>query len=75
MFRAVYQFAKKSKVRLYLVGGILRDIFLERDKENLDLDFCLKRNAISFGQKLAHVMKCGFVVLDKEHGACRLVRK
>jgi poly(A) polymerase len=75
MLRALYQFAKKSKVRLYLVGGILRDIFLKRDKENLDLDFCLKRNAISFGQKLSYVMKCGFVVLDKEHGACRLVRK
>lgn len=67
--------AKQKKIRLYLVGGALRDSLLKREKENPDLDFCLKKGAISFGHKLARKIKAGFVVLDKEHGACRLVKR
>jgi poly(A) polymerase len=75
LLKEVFKFAKKRKIRLYLVGGILRDLLLGRDKENLDFDFCLKKGAINFGKKLAKKIKAGFVVLDKEHGACRLVKK
>lgn len=71
----VYSFAKARKARLYLVGGVLRDLLLGREKENPDLDFCLKRGAISLGKKLARKIKAGFVILDKEHGACRLVKR
>ena len=75
ILRTVYSFAKRRKLKLYLVGGILRDIFLKRIKDNLDFDFCLKKGAINFGKKLVREMKAGFVVLDKEHGACRLVKR
>ena len=68
-------FAKARKVKLYLVGGILRDLLLGREKENPDFDFAIKRGAINFGKKLAYEMRAGFVVLDKEHGACRVVKK
>lgn len=54
---------------------MLRDRVLGREKQNPDYDFCLKSGAIRFGRKLARELKVGFVVLDKEHGACRLVRK
>lgn len=53
----------------------MRDCLLGRKKENPDFDFCLKKNAVNFGRKLATEIKAGFVVLDKEHGACRLVKK
>ncbi|MCM8796626.1 MAG: HD domain-containing protein [Candidatus Omnitrophica bacterium] len=75
LLREILRFAQANKVRLYLVGGILRDSLLGRKKDNLDFDFCLKRNAVSFGRKLAHHLNAGFVVLDKEHGSCRLVKK
>jgi poly(A) polymerase len=75
ILKPVYNFVKTRGVKLYLVGGILRDILLGREKENLDFDFCLKRGSLSFGKKLAGEIKAGFVVLDKEHGACRLVKK
>lgn len=68
-------FAKKRKVKLYLVGGALRDLLLGRLKSNPDFDFCLKRGAINFGKALAREMGAGFVVLDQEHGACRVVKK
>ncbi|MBU0709613.1 MAG: hypothetical protein KJ793_02755, partial [Candidatus Omnitrophica bacterium] len=73
ILESVYSFAKTKRVRLYLVGGILRDILLARVKKNPDFDFCLEKGAINFGRLLAKEIRAGFVVLDKEHGACRLV--
>lgn len=75
ILKPVFYFAKVKKVKLYLVGGILRDVLLGREKENPDFDFSLKKGAISFGKRLAREIRAGFVVLDKEHGACRLVKK
>jgi len=75
ILKPVYNFAKSKKVKLYLVGGALRDLILKRRKDNPDFDFCLKKGSINFGRKLASQLRCGFVVLDEEHAACRLVKK
>jgi len=75
LLKPVLDFAKAKKAKLYLVGGILRDKLIGRQKANPDFDFAIKRHAISFGRQLAKKMKAGFVVLDEEHGACRVVRK
>ncbi len=75
LLKPIYSFAKAHKVKLYLVGGYLRDLILGRAKENPDFDFCLKKGAINFAGALAKKIRAGFVVLDKEHGACRLVKK
>ena len=71
----IYNFAKIKKVKLYLVGGALRDLILTRNKENPDFDFCLKSGALKFAAKLAKELRCACVVLDEEHAACRLVKK
>ena len=75
ILKPIYNFSKAKKVKLYLVGGVLRDLILNRKKDNPDFDFCLKRSAITFGRVLAKKLKAGFVVLDEEHAACRLVKK
>ncbi len=75
LLKTIYRFAKAKRVKLYLVGGVLRDLILGRERENPDFDFCLKKGAISFGSRLSRKIKAGFVVLDKEHGACRLVKR
>ncbi len=72
---AVLKIAKKRKTKLYLVGGYLRDILLDRQKDNPDIDFSLKRGAINFGRQVARELKAGFVVLDKERGCSRAVKK
>jgi poly(A) polymerase len=72
---AVRAVAGKRDVKLYLVGGVLRDIILKRDKADPDLDFCLKSGAINFARQVASEMRSGFVVLDKEHGCARVVKK
>ncbi|MCX5695686.1 MAG: HD domain-containing protein [Candidatus Omnitrophica bacterium] len=75
ILKEVHSFAKCRRVKLYLVGGALRDLILEREKANPDFDFAIKSRSISFGRSLAQKMRAGFVVLDKEHGACRVVKK
>ena len=75
LLKAVYRFAKARRAKLYLVGGVLRDLLLGRQKENPDFDFCLKKGSISFGKALAKKIRAGFVILDKGHGACRLVKR
>ena len=75
LLKPVLNFARLKKAKLYLVGGILRDKLIGREKANLDFDFCLKWHAISFGRQLAKSLFAGFVVLDEEHGACRVVKK
>jgi len=75
ILRPIYNFAKSKKVKLYLVGGALRDLILKRKKENPDFDFCLKIGSLNFGRRLAQELRAAFVVLDEEHAACRLVKR
>lgn len=75
LFKEVYDFAGAHKVTVYLVGGYLRDLLLKRQKTNPDMDFCIKKGAISFGRQLAKNIEADFVVLDEEHGCCRLLKR
>jgi len=78
LLRKIYNFSVKNGLKVYLVGGYLRDLLIKRnnrDKKEWDLDFAIEKNAIKFGKKLASELKAGFVVLDKEHGCCRLVKR
>ena len=42
---------------------------------NPDVDFALKKNAIGFARRLAKRLKSGFVILDRENGCARLVKR
>ncbi|MDD2703408.1 MAG: HD domain-containing protein, partial [Candidatus Omnitrophica bacterium] len=75
LLQSILDIAAKKKISLYLVGGILRDSFLNREKENPDIDFCLKRGAIALARETAGVLRAGFVVLDEEHGCGRVVKQ
>jgi poly(A) polymerase len=75
ILKKISALAENKNVKLYLVGGILRDVFLGRKKGNPDIDFCLRKGAINFGRLVARELKCGFVVLDRIHGCSRVVYK
>lgn len=66
---------KDCPQEVYLVGGFLRDLFLGRKKANPDFDFAISSRAIKVGRGLARKLGCGFVVLDEEHGSCRVIYK
>lgn len=75
MLKEIDLCSRRQKVELFLVGGALRDALLGRIRQHPDFDFCLKRGAIAFARRLHRRLHGGFVVLDKEHGACRIVKQ
>ena len=75
LLEEVYRLSQKNNIRLFLVGGALRDLLARRLKDNPDLDFCLRTQAIAFARAVAKKMSAGFVILDKEHGCARVVKK
>lgn len=51
--KAAGETAQKEQQRLYLVGGVVRDLLLKRD--TLDLDLVVEGDAINLAQKLAGI--------------------
>jgi len=64
---------KGSRVRVFLVGGALRDHYLGR--RGTDLDFAVDKDAIALSRRLARRLKGAFVLLDRAHGSARVVKK
>jgi len=56
---------------IYLVGGAVRDMLLNRISS--DLDFALPSNGISTARKVANALKADFMVLDDERDTGRVV--
>ncbi|MFA5089945.1 MAG: HD domain-containing protein [Candidatus Omnitrophota bacterium] len=75
LLKAAFHEAEQSKLELYLVGGYLRDNYLGVRKGSPDIDFCLKKKAVDFARYLARRISAGFVLLDKEHGCARVVKR
>jgi len=71
--KVVQAIAKKNKVQIYLVGGFLRDLILKKERDDFDLDFTLKKDAMKVAKSVARKLKANFVVLDKERGCARVV--
>jgi poly(A) polymerase len=64
---------KGSGARVFLVGGAVRDYYLNR--RGTDFDFAVDGNAIALSRKLARRLKGAFVLLDRDHGSARVVKK
>ena len=64
---------KGSGARVFLVGGAVRDYYLNR--RGTDFDFAVDGNAIALSRKLARRIKGAFVLLDRDHGSARVVKK
>ncbi len=69
--------AKTRGLKIYLIGGFLRDLLLNRHgvAGALDFDFAIEKDAISFAQSFARTIKGVFVLLDQENGCGRGVKK
>jgi len=65
--------ARKNKVSVYLVGGALRDSVLNRPC--CDFDFAVSKNALKVARQFADQIRGSYVLLDKEHGCARIVKR
>lgn len=56
---------------LYLVGGAVRDMLLNR--VSYDLDFALPANGISLARRVANALRADFMALDEERDTGRVI--
>jgi poly(A) polymerase len=74
--RIIERFADLLKIdpgsqKIYLVGGIVRDLILNR--ENKDIDILCEFDAKGFARRLAEAKKGAFYVLDETRNTCRVI--
>ncbi|MBI3753042.1 MAG: CCA tRNA nucleotidyltransferase [Deltaproteobacteria bacterium] len=74
ILKAIYDAANAVEVKAYLVGGVLRNLVLS---EPLGFDYDIALNGMAGGAAnfLARMLKGSAFLLDKEHGAYRVVVK
>ena len=69
--KSLTELSVRENVRLYLVGGTIRDAILERPI--VDLDFSLSVDAIDFAKSFAKEIGVKVIVLDEEQKTARLI--
>ncbi|MFP4472952.1 MAG: CCA tRNA nucleotidyltransferase [Candidatus Omnitrophota bacterium] len=65
--------ARRRGQDVFLVGGFLRDILLERPTR--DMDFAVSSGALAFARDFSRKIKGAYVLLDEDHGCARVVKK
>lgn len=63
--RKIQALSQKYRTRVYLVGGFLRDLFLQEEKEILDFDFAVEKNVLKFSYAFGKITSSKVVILDR----------
>ena len=63
LLKEIGEFAKESGCRAFIVGGVVRDIYLEKD--NLDFDVVIEGNGIDFAKKLSKKLSAKLLQHEK----------
>lgn len=71
--QALGNFAHARGVRLYLVGGSVRDLLLKR--QTTDIDFALASNAIQFAEAFANSIDATCIALEENPSTARVIVK
>ena len=71
--QALGNFANAQDVRLYLVGGSVRDLLLER--RTTDIDFTLASDAIAFAKAFAASINATCITLEENPRTARVIVK
>lgn len=70
---SIIELARRKRVTVYLVGGYLRDQYLQR--AGRDLDFIVSKGAVAFARAFARKSGGAFILLDAESGCARVAQK
>ncbi len=80
--KIIQDIARRKKVSIHIVGGFLRDYFLEslrgpRPHQTglRDFDFAVERDALRISRLFADQIKGAHIVLDKDRGCARVAKK
>ncbi|MCF7870517.1 MAG: HD domain-containing protein [Candidatus Omnitrophica bacterium] len=69
----ISELAKETKIKVWLVGGFLRDSCLDTSKDLIDFDFCVEKNIDLFVKKISESLRKKVIVLDKKNSSFRIV--
>ncbi|MHB1042006.1 MAG: tRNA nucleotidyltransferase/poly(A) polymerase family protein [Eubacteriales bacterium] len=67
----INNFALVKNTKVYIVGGLLRDLYL--GSAGRDLDFAVSGNAVHFAEGVAKKLGGSFILLDRLNGVARVV--
>ena len=70
--KTIQALSVRRKVSVFLVGGFLRDQFLNRS--GCDFDFTVSKDAIGLARVFSRTIKGAFVLLDEDHPCGRVVK-
>jgi len=73
LLKQILNFGKKSRKKVFLVGGFLRDLLLGRETE--DFDLVPEGNAKRFAKGVAREIEGSFVPLDEKNRIYRVVKQ
>lgn len=73
--RALAPLIKRHHCKVYLVGGYLRNLLLNKKDGNLDLDFAVSRGALELAKLFSKKIKGFYVVLDKKERCARVIHR
>lgn len=73
LMKTLCDFAKKQEVQLYLVGGSVRDLLLNRP--TADWDFTLESDTIQFAKLFANSIRAHFILLEEQPPTARVMIK
>lgn len=73
ILQSLHTFAKRHGVELYLVGGVVRDLLLNRP--TADFDFTLNSDAIAFAKKFAGSIRSPCIPLEENPPTARVIVK
>jgi len=66
--------ARQLRVKVYLVGGTVRDLFIKRNTaERIEWDFAVNKGAFKLGKILATHLNASYIILDKKNKTARLI--
>jgi len=74
-FNLIASIANKRKINVWLVGGVLRDLFLKKKRDLIDFDFCVERNVLEIVKEFSNKISSKFIVLDEKEGSYRVILK
>ncbi len=73
LIKRLKRFGKERSKEIFLVGGFLRDILLER--ETVDFDLVVKGRCLSFAREFSRIIGGSFIILDEDNRVYRVVVK
>jgi len=73
IFQKIIQFVSSSKYNAFLIGGLVRDIFLYRNSK--DIDIVVEQNGIEFAKALADFLKVKTITVFKTYGTAQIIYK